>query len=153
MGSEKPTFAGSIKTYPTIDELATLDRDLQFYPCTSTELSVLGREQIEQFNERGYLHGLRIFDADEIAELRQYCDRILAAEMEQGGSGYSLVSAHLKHGRLYDLQRHPRIVAHIKDLLGPDVIALGAHFFCKLPGVGKTVSLHQDASYWPLTPS
>jgi non-haem Fe2+, alpha-ketoglutarate-dependent halogenase len=33
------------------------------------------------------------------------------------------------------------------------VIAWGSHFFCKMPRDGKTVSWHQDASYWPLTPS
>jgi non-heme Fe2+,alpha-ketoglutarate-dependent halogenase len=41
----------------------------------------------------------------------------------------------------------------VGDLLGPSVIAWGSHFFCKMPGDGKTVSWHQDASYWPLTPS
>ena len=33
------------------------------------------------------------------------------------------------------------------------MIAWGSHFFCKMPGDGKRVSWHQDASYWPLTPS
>ena len=41
----------------------------------------------------------------------------------------------------------------VSDLLGPSVIAWGSHFFCKMPGDGKRVSWHQDASYWPLTPS
>ena len=54
---------------------------------------------------------------------------------------------------MYDLLTHPRIVAHVADLLGEDVIGWGSHFFCKMPGDGKRVSWHQDASYWPLTPS
>ena len=33
------------------------------------------------------------------------------------------------------------------------MVAWGSHFFCKLPGDGKAVSWHQDASYWPLTPA
>ena len=44
-------------------------------------------------------------------------------------------------------------MAYVKDLLGENVIAWGSHFFCKMPGDGKRVSWHQDASYWPLTPS
>ena len=44
-------------------------------------------------------------------------------------------------------------MAIVSDLLGPSVVAWGSHFFCKMPGDGKTVSWHQDASYWPLTPS
>jgi len=54
---------------------------------------------------------------------------------------------------VYDLLAHPRIVACVRDLLGEDVIGWGSHFFCKMPGDGKRVSWHQDASYWPLTPS
>jgi non-heme Fe2+,alpha-ketoglutarate-dependent halogenase len=38
-------------------------------------------------------------------------------------------------------------------LIGASVVAWGSHFFCKMPRDGKTVSWHQDASYWPLTPS
>jgi ectoine hydroxylase-related dioxygenase (phytanoyl-CoA dioxygenase family) len=48
---------------------------------------------------------------------------------------------------------HPRIVAYVKDILGDDVIGWGAHYFCKMPKDGKRVSWHQDASYWPMTPS
>lgn len=44
-------------------------------------------------------------------------------------------------------------MSYVKDLLGEDVIGWGSHFFCKMPGDGKRVSWHQDASYWPLTPS
>ena len=59
----------------------------------------------------------------------------------------------MKYGRVYDLLLHPLITAPICDLLGPDVIGWGSHYFCKMPGDGKTVSWHQDASYWPMTPS
>jgi hypothetical protein len=45
------------------------------------------------------------------------------------------------------------IVAYVKDLVGENVVAWGSHFFCKMPGDGKRGFWHQDASYWPLTPS
>ena len=32
-------------------------------------------------------------------------------------------------------------------------MAWGAHFFCKLPNDGKRVPWHQDALYWPITPT
>ena len=47
--------------------------------------------------------------------------------------------------------KSPRGLALVKDLLGEDVIAWGSHFFCKMPGDGKAVAWHQDASYWPLS--
>ena len=46
-----------------------------------------------------------------------------------------------------------RILDIVQDLLGETVILRHSHFFAKLPGDGKRVSWHQDASYWPLTPS
>jgi ectoine hydroxylase-related dioxygenase (phytanoyl-CoA dioxygenase family) len=30
---------------------------------------------------------------------------------------------------------------------------MGAHFWCKLPGDGKTVAWHQDAAYWLIRPA
>ena len=44
-------------------------------------------------------------------------------------------------------------MALVKDLLGENVIGWGSHFFCKMPGDRKRVAWHQDASYWPFTPS
>ena len=49
--------------------------------------------------------------------------------------------------------RIQKIVACVKDLIGEDVIGWGAHYFCKMPHDSKTVGWHQDAGYWPLTPS
>jgi ectoine hydroxylase-related dioxygenase (phytanoyl-CoA dioxygenase family) len=54
---------------------------------------------------------------------------------------------------VYDILRDPRIVACVRDLLGENVVGWGAHFFCKMPRDNKTVAWHQDAIYWPLTPS
>ena len=55
--------------------------------------------------------------------------------------------------RIYDLVAHPKIVGPVADLLGSNVVAWGAHFFCKLPNDGKRVPWHQDALYWPITPT
>jgi ectoine hydroxylase-related dioxygenase (phytanoyl-CoA dioxygenase family) len=70
-----------------------------------------------------------------------------------GGDSYSISTAHLKHGRVDDLLRDPRLVNLVRDLLGEDVVGWGSHFFCKMPGDDKGVAWHQDASYWPLSPS
>jgi non-haem Fe2+, alpha-ketoglutarate-dependent halogenase len=141
------------KFVPTPEELSTVERDLQFHPCTTEHPRMLTREQISAFNRDGYLAGIRIFDDDEISSIRQYFDELLAKTIAAGGDSYSISSAHLRYGRVYDILTDPRIVGRIKDLLGEDVIAWGSHFFCKMPGDGKRVSWHQDSSYWPLTPS
>ncbi len=110
-------------------------------------------EQITAFNRDGYLAGIRIFSEEEITGIRSYFDELLARTLAAGGDSYSISTAHLRYGRVYDILTDPRIAILIKDLIGENVIAWGSHFFCKMPGDGKRVSWHQDSSYWPLTPS
>lgn len=138
---------------PSAEDLGNLKRDLRFHPSTVENPKVFSRDQVAAFNRNGYLAGIRIFDEGEIAHIRQYFDELLAKTIAAGGDSYSISSAHLQYGRVYDILTDPRIVTRIKDLLGENVIAWGSHFFCKMPGDGKRVSWHQDSSYWPLTPS
>ena len=140
-------------TIPGQTDLAEIPRDLRFYPVENPQPRILTPEQIQRYNATGYLKPFRIFDSAEIEEIRVYFDRLLAHYLAAGQDSYSISSAHLRHGRVWDLLTHPRIVALVEDLLGPSVIGWGSHFFCKMPGDGKTVSWHQDSSYWPLTPS
>jgi non-heme Fe2+,alpha-ketoglutarate-dependent halogenase len=143
----------SFQAIPGQDELHQIERDLTFHPSTNTSPKVLTREQVERFNREGYLLPLRIFTDAEIAALRTYFDGLLAKYMSEGKDSYSISSAHLRHGRVWDVLTNPRVVSIVSDLIGPSVVAWGSHFFCKMPRDGKTVSWHQDASYWPLTPS
>lgn len=138
---------------PRQEEIAGLERDLRFHPSTVATPRVLTREQVDAFNRHGYVKGLRALDRAEVAEHRAYFDDLLARVLAAGGTSYSINTAHLTYGRIYDLLRHPRIVACVRDILGDDVVGWGSHYFCKLPGDGKVVHWHQDASYWPLTPS
>ena len=141
------------KIMPTWEQLAEMGRDLQFYPSVTEQPKVLTQEQVTHFNSVGYIKGIPIFGEAQIGEHRQYFDALLASVMAEGGSSYSIISAHMKYGKVYDLLTHPKIVACVKDLIGEDVIGWGAHYFCKMPHDSKTVGWHQDAGYWPLSPS
>jgi hypothetical protein len=141
------------KTIPEHDALKELERDLRFHPSTVENPRTLQRDQVAAFNRDGYLKGFRVFSDAEMATHRAYFDDLLARVLAAGGSSYSISTAHLSYGKVYDLLTHPRIVAHVRDLLGENVIGWGSHYFCKMPGDGKRVHWHQDASYWPLTPS
>ena len=138
---------------PDRDEIEQMQRDLRFHPCANNHPQTLSRDQIDCFNREGYLAPLAVLSADEIDDVRQYFDRLLERVLATGGDSYSISTAHLNYGRVYDLLTDARIVALVKDLLGENVVAWGSHFFCKMPHDGKTVAWHQDASYWPLTPS
>ena len=144
---------GEYKIIPDQDELDQIQRDLSFHPSPVTEPEVLSKSQVEAFNQKGFVRPVRVFSDDEIADIRSYFDQLLARIIADGGDSYSISSAHLKYGRVYDLLKHPRIVAAVKDLLGENVVGWGSHFFCKMPHDGKAVAWHQDASYWPLSPS
>src|SRR5262252_2386127 len=138
---------------PDNDDLDQVERDLRFHTLGVENPSTLTREQIAAFNRDGFLKAIHVFNEDEISAHRRYFDGLLERVVAAGGDSYSISTAHLKYPQVYDLLAHPRIVAVVKDLLGENVIGWGSHYFCKMPRDGKRVSWHQDASYWPLTPS
>jgi hypothetical protein len=138
---------------PTPQQLAELPRQLGFVPSVNDNPLVLSHEQIDQFNQTGYLMPFTGLDDREIGELRAFFDGVLAAFLDLGRDSYSINSAHLRFGRIYDLLSHPAIIGPVTDLIGENVIGWGSHFFCKMPGDGKRVAWHQDSNYWPLSPS
>lgn len=150
---EKTYHTNTAKLIPNQEQLGQLERRLKFHPSTVADPRVLTREQVAAYNQHGYVKQIRIFDEVAMAVHRRFFDDLLARTLAEGGNSYSIISAHMKYGAVYDLLTHPGIVACVKDILGEDVIGWGAHYFCKLPHDQKVVSWHQDASFWPLTPS
>src|SRR5579871_5401893 len=127
------TQPAEFKIIPEQDQIRQMDRDLRFHPVDNEHPRALKVGQIEQFNRNGYLKGIRVFDESESLENRRYFDALLARVLASGGTSYSISTAHLKYGRVYDLLTNPRIVTCIRDLLGENVVAWGSHFFCKMP--------------------
>ena len=146
---QTPTFAIT----PSQEELDRIERTLKFFPAATTAPRALSRAQVEQFNQDGYLMGLPVFSESEIAGHRTYFDDLLQKVVAAGGDSYSISTAHMTYGRVWDLLTHQRIADYVSDILGPNVIGWGSHYFCKMPHDGKSVSWHQDASYWPLSHS
>jgi non-haem Fe2+, alpha-ketoglutarate-dependent halogenase len=147
------TRPAEFKMIPGQDDIRQMNRDLRFHPVDNEFPRTLTHAQIEHYNRDGYLKGIRIFSEAESRENRRYFDDLLTRVLAAGGTSYSISTAHLKYGRVYDLLTDHRIVDCVRDLLGENMIAWGSHFFCKMPHDGKRVSWHQDASYWPLSPS
>ncbi len=141
------------KVIPSDSELDSLKRNLTFHPADPVRARTLTGSQIEGYNRDGFIRPVDIYPPDEILEIRHYFDRLLEKTIAAGGNSYSISTAHMKYGRVYDILTNVRIIDCVADLLGDDVVAWGSHFFCKMPGDGRAVAWHQDASYWPLTPS
>ncbi len=146
-------MAKQFSVLPSSDELASIGRDLHFYEVENPSPKVLSQQQIDGYNNQGFVAPVSIFSKSEIDDIRAYFDDLLERVVKAGGDSYSISSAHLKYGPVYDILTDSRIVDVVADLLGQDVIAWGSHFFCKMPHDGKSVAWHQDASYWPLSPS
>lgn len=131
------------------------DRDLSFKDVRNRNPKTLTTDQIEAFNREGYLKPFTVFEGDAVEQQRAYFDELLRSVQEQRSDldNYSVNGFHVHCRGLYDLVTNPVILDHVEDLVGPDVIAWGTHYFCKLPRDPKGVPWHQDASYWPLTPA
>jgi hypothetical protein len=138
---------------PSPSQLAALPRKMTFFPSVNANPKILKPEQIKQYNEQGYLMPFNGLDQEESRELRAFFDGVLAAYIELGKSSYAISTAHMRFARIYQLVQHPRIVDAVADLLGPNVVCWGSHFFCKMPHDGKRVPWHQDSTYWPLSPT
>ena len=127
-----------------------MEKDFTFYPSVNSSLRCLGSEEVETFNQEGYLKGIRIFGEDRVLANRDYFDRLLAMVLAKGKNSYSIGGAHVVYGGVHDLSTSPEILDLAEDILGPNFVGVGAHYFCKLPWDRKVVSWHQDFSYWPL---
>ena len=148
-----PQPAKQFAIAPEIAALDRIDRQLAFFPVRNERPQRLSPAQLDEFNARGYVTGIRIFPDAEIAAIRGRFDALLQQVLADGGDSYSISSAHLRLADAYDLLADDRIVDYVSDILGPDVVGWGCHYFCKMPHDGKRVDWHQDATYWPLTPS
>ncbi|MEM9703585.1 MAG: phytanoyl-CoA dioxygenase family protein [Planctomycetota bacterium] len=134
-------------------------RDLRFRPADPAAAGTLSESQVAQFNDAGYVSRLPAFGPSQADSIRQYFDGLLADAFAAGKDSYSLSSAHLTHAGVYDLLTHPNVVRYAADCLteaghvGRGIVGWGSHFFCKMPADGTAVGWHQDASFWPLSPS
>lgn len=135
------------------DAFPDLNRVRQFFPLGVAEPKKLSQAQINQFNEKGYIFPLDLFRPEEVIAQRAYFDDLLEKAFAAGWNSYEINGWHKHCAAIYDLVTDNRILDYVQDLLGENLVLWGTHYFTKMPGDGKRVSWHQDASYWPLTPS
>jgi non-heme Fe2+,alpha-ketoglutarate-dependent halogenase len=135
------------------DALPDMERELRFYSANTEQPKKLTQQQVHQFNEKGYLFPLEVFTAAEAEGNRRYFDGLMARAKAAGHNSYSINGWQRRCRSIYDLVYEPRILDYVEDLLGPNLVNIMTHYFSKDPGDDKQVSWHQDASYWPLTPS
>ena len=136
-------------------QFGEVQRDFCFQPSSLENLSVLSEEQVDYFNKTGYLTGLAGLSSIEVSDLRLYLDWLIeeVVSADDQRNSYSINQYHQVSGRLWDLIQTPLFVNYVSDILGPESVCWSTHIFCKLPGDGMEIPLHQDANYWPFTPT
>ncbi len=130
-----------------------LEKDLSFAPCENVSPKTLDQEQITQYNELGYISGLTAYEDKVAIDHRKSFDHLLDEFKNNGKDAYSINGYHTKCESIYNVVLNKNILDAVEDIIGPDIIAWGTHYFTKPPHDKKSVPMHQDASYWPFTPS
>ena len=70
------------------DAFPDLERELDFIPLGVDTPQVLTHEQIQHYNEFGYVAPLAVFNDDEMAAIRAYFDKLLPRAIDAGWGQY-----------------------------------------------------------------
>ncbi len=103
------------------------------------------------YQKNGFLTGLHVADDTEVTHYRQQYN-ILEAEIGKETCEIGLIDRHFDVPFIWKLATHPKILEVIETLIGPNVMLLATHFFCKYGPREKFVAWHQDITYWGLEP-
>ena len=119
----------------------------------------LTQDEIDRYNERGYLIPPYRLPAAQLERLRGTLDRLIREN--PGVRPEKLVSAHIEGDNgegvkgsadFLALAKDPEIVDMVSQVIGEDVILWGCQVFCKPGGDGFETPWHQDGHYWPIRP-
>lgn len=112
----------------------------------------LTADQIASYQANGFLFPIPVFGTEKAATLRAGVEA-LEREHRAGAGGHDLgqfmrVNGQLVIPLLADIAADPAILAPVSSILGPDLLVWSVELFIKEPGTKKTVSWHQDLTYW-----
>lgn len=120
---------------------------------------VLSAAEVDQYQQQGYVvPEFRLF-TDQLDGLRAALDQVIRDNPDRRPE--QLVSVHIAgknaegvtgHNAFMDIACDRALLDAVSQLIGPDVILWGCQSFCKPPGDGMEVPMHQDGHYWPIRP-
>ena len=103
------------------------------------------------FQREGYVSGIPVAKKDEVTYFRQAFDQLSETEgQDQARAGF--FDRHFEQRFIWELATHPKILDCVADVIGPDILLLSTHCFCKYGPEEKFVAWHQDLRYWGLEP-
>ena len=112
---------------------------------------MLSKQQAEAYEQDGYLSRIRVMTDKEV---QHYRDSFDALERKEGRekAQYELFDRHFDQRFVWEIATHQKILDSVTAIIGPNVLLLSTHFFCKYGPEEKFVAWHQDLRYWGLEP-
>ena len=113
----------------------------------SPEARRLTPPEQDSFVERGFVHGLPVFQPSASASLVAKYSEITSrlAALPQPLTTHDCFWFFKSSRWVYELTMVSQIHDYVEGLLGPDFFLWGGAFFAKQPGDGTVVPFHQDA--------
>tara|TARA_B100000401_G_scaffold425187_1_gene354659 strand:- start:960 stop:1787 length:828 start_codon:yes stop_codon:yes gene_type:complete len=111
----------------------------------------LSLEQINQYNNDGFIYPIDVLSTDETGKIREEIERIekdWPNELEGLGRNY----IHLISPVFDKIPHNPKILDAVEGIIGKDILVCGTTLFIKNPDQKGFVSFHQDAKYIGLKP-
>ncbi len=126
-------------------------QDLSFRPVRNDAPQRLTKALIDGYNRMGFAQPFDVFSESEIGAIRAYVDRLMQDMGADGSYGINCYQARLSG--LWDIATDPRILDHVQDIIGPNILCWATAILSKAPHDPKAVPWHQDAAFWHLTPA
>ncbi|HZO87899.1 MAG TPA: phytanoyl-CoA dioxygenase family protein [Chthonomonadaceae bacterium] len=112
---------------------------------------LLTEQQIQAYQREGFLSGIRVVEEAEAARYRALFDELEAREGREKAQ-IGLLDRHFDQPFIWELATRPEVLDCVESLIGPNILLLATHFFCKYGQDAKFVAWHQDVTYWGLEP-
>jgi phytanoyl-CoA hydroxylase len=128
---------------------------------------MIGDAEVRQYREQGYIVVEGIYSPDEVAEMCGVLDELIAGArgLETHNAIYDLEPSHRPdqprvrrikepfkaHPVYRRMAEHPRLLAMLTRLIGPDLRLHGGKINLKSAAYGAPVEWHQDWAFYPHT--
>jgi len=111
----------------------------------------LTKQQIKAYETEGFLLGIRVVDEGKAWWYQKKFDELEAKEGREKCQ-IGVIDRHFDQEFIWELATNPKILDCIESLIGPNILLLATHAFCKYGPQEKFVAWHQDLTYWGLEP-
>jgi len=113
----------------------------------------LTREQVAQFWEQGFVSGIPILTEKQTETARLRFEALEQEAMKEAGDAWTSYDYEPWNEKtcglrawFHAMSTHPRILAAVSSILGPDLLIRNADVFIKPPGNSREISWHVDTT-------